>query len=138
MRIALGEVTTPTCGSFTNWLCTYLNATGPTCQACAVPAPTINSASTVPGGVPAGYDPITGTVTEPSDYTAGNLPSLTAAPAYTPVYPNINQTDQYDSSGCDLTAQQILDPSTWCSSMWAEVIGFSALGLLVLYFAVKK
>ena len=96
MRIALGAVTTPTCGSFTNWLCTYLNATGPTCQACAVPAPTINSASTVPGGVPAGYDPITGTVTEPSDYTAGNLPSLTAAPAYTPVYPNINQTDQYD------------------------------------------
>jgi hypothetical protein len=134
-RASLGQTTPPaTCGSITNWLCSggsIQSVLGVPCSSCpsqqAELTPTLAAGSTSPG-LPEDYDATTGTVG--SDNTAG----MTATNAYAPVYPNNpgGGSDVYDSSGCDLSTQSLLSPSTWCTSMWVEVLGFAVLGTVII------
>jgi hypothetical protein len=129
MRVARRSLGASGCSSLTVWLCTYLNASGPSCVACnagaGIQEPTLAPGSTSPG-LPTTYDASTGEVTS-------NVDGSTVTNPYSAVYPNV-AADTYDSSGCDLTAQSILDPTSWCSQYWTGALALGGLAFVLTVF----
>lgn len=123
------------CGTITNALCNsgaVTSVDGVLCSSCVEPAPVVTQSTPT---LPTGYDLDTGLI------SPANTVGQTGVTDYGVSYPNnpgggSSANDDFDSAGCDLTAQSWLDVGTWCSSRWVEVALGGALLLVLLTVGV--